>query len=111
MKIVTVSDGLIFIPENKTEVFCLWVLSFAVGNYGACTNPDSYPMNRRLKLTNNDIDSEYKLYIDNHLSGNQIKDHVERVLNKMDETLYSEDEKRGMQVLTSQLLKFTQKQV
>ena len=109
MKIVTVSDGLIFIPESKLAVFSLWVLSFYVGNYGVCTNPDSYPMNRRLKLLKNDIDSEYLLYIDNHLSGNQIKDHVERTLNKMDETLYTEEEKRGMQVLTSQLLKFTNK--
>lgn len=110
MKIVTVSDGLIFIPESGVEVFCLWIFSFVVGDYGVCTNPDSYPMNRRLKLSSNDIDSEYLLYIDAHLSGNQIKNHVERTLNKLDETLYTEEEKRGMQVLVSQLLSFTQDQ-
>lgn len=110
MKIVTVSDGLIFIPEDKREVFYLWLLSFSVGDYGVCTNPDSYPMSRRLKLLKllkRDIDSEYKLYIDHHLSGNQIKDHVDRTLKRMDTTLYTEEEKRGMQVLVSQLLKFT----
>ena len=105
MKIVTVSDGLIFIPECKLSVFALWVLSFKVGEYGSCTNPGSYPMGKRLKILKNDIDSEYKLYIDEHLSGDQIKSHVERTLNKMDETLYTKEEKQGMQILASQILK------
>jgi hypothetical protein len=51
MQIVTVSDGVIFIPESKLAVFVLWQLSFFVGSYESCANPDAYPMDRRLKFS------------------------------------------------------------
>ncbi len=51
MKIVTVSDGVIFIPESKLAVFVLWQLSFFIGSYERCFNPDAYPMGRRIKFS------------------------------------------------------------
>jgi len=47
---VTVSDGVILIPNSRIAVFVLWQLSFFIGSYGVCFNPDAYPMNRRLKF-------------------------------------------------------------
>lgn len=51
MQIVTVSDGIIIIPHSKLASFVLWQLSVFIGSYEVCTNPDAYPMDRRLKLS------------------------------------------------------------
>lgn len=53
MKIVSVSDGIIFIPKSKIGVFVLWQLSFFVGNFEKTFNPEVYPLGRRLKLLSN----------------------------------------------------------
>lgn len=50
MKTIRVSDGLIFFPYSKREVFVLWLLSFFVGSYEKTSNIDVYPKSRRLKI-------------------------------------------------------------
>ena len=53
MKIVSVSDGIIFIPKSKIGVFVLWQLSFFIGNFEKTFNLEVYPLGRRLKLLSN----------------------------------------------------------
>ena len=51
MKLVKLGDdSILFIPVTKLEVLSLWFLSWFVGEYSKCWNPEAYPMNRRLKL-------------------------------------------------------------
>jgi hypothetical protein len=45
-----VSDGLIFFPYSKREVFVLWLVSFFTGNYEKTFNVEAYPQHRRLKI-------------------------------------------------------------
>ena len=50
MKTIKVSDGLVFIPYSRREVFALWVLSFFTGGYEKIYNVDDYPQHCRLKV-------------------------------------------------------------
>lgn len=51
MKIIQISDGIIFIPHDIMETFPLWLLSKFCGEYtNNCCNPEAYPTNRRLKI-------------------------------------------------------------
>jgi hypothetical protein len=50
MRTEKVSDGLIFFPCQKREVFVLWLLSFFVDNYEKTFNLEAYPQHRRLKI-------------------------------------------------------------
>jgi hypothetical protein len=50
MKTEKVSDGLIFFPYSKSEVFTLWLLSFFTGSYEKTFNSEAYPQGRRLKI-------------------------------------------------------------
>lgn len=50
MKTAKVSDGLIFFPHSKGEVFILWLLSFFIGRYEQTYNAEAYPQHRRLKV-------------------------------------------------------------
>jgi hypothetical protein len=50
MRIIKVSDGIIFIPYNKFQCFILYLLSLYIGEYSKACNEEVYPMNRGFKL-------------------------------------------------------------
>ncbi|MEZ8238680.1 MULTISPECIES: hypothetical protein [Vibrio] len=50
MKIVKVSDGLIFIPHSAPQIFALWLLSFFAKGYEKTYNEEAYPVGRRFKV-------------------------------------------------------------
>lgn len=50
MKMMVLSDGVVFTPESKLQLLALWFLSRFIGNYQKTQNGDSYPQLRRLKV-------------------------------------------------------------